>query len=138
MRNFRSVDEVPSEGGVQFPEKFYGSADGPQECWVSHPSVKYKAKKLGRKTLLHSHSLNLVEAMHFTGFQMNWQAGSAPSPLALLILNRGGKGLKLTLPGLSIMHVRTWRITDGPSASGGTSFRERLSSSYLNRRKVEH
>ena len=35
--------------------------------------------------------------------------------------------VKLTLPGLSIMHVRTWRITDGPSASGGTSFRERLS-----------
>ena len=30
----------------------------------------YKAKKLGRKTLLHSNLLNLVEAVHFTGFQM--------------------------------------------------------------------
>ena len=70
MRNFRSIDEVPSEGGVQFPENFYGSADNMQMRGLRTFRSQYKAKKLGRKTLLHSHSLNLVEAVHFTGFQM--------------------------------------------------------------------
>ena len=54
-----------------------------------------KAKKLGRKTLLHSHSLNLVEAVHFTGFQMNgtWCCRVAFSPpitsISTLGLHRG-------------------------------------------------
>jgi hypothetical protein len=65
---------------------------------------QYKAKKLGRKTLLHSHSLNLVEAVHFTGFQMN---GRRLGSSGAADLKPRRERLKLTLPGLSIMHVRT-------------------------------